>query len=70
MYGARFRMFRANARNIGAAESYMVQFHRHLRIRTMLTKLQPFSPPFSDRRVAPGGAPRPATTFPGWGPKI
>jgi hypothetical protein len=35
----------------------------------MLTRPQPFSQPFSDRRVSPAG-PRPATTFPGWGPKI
>ena len=36
----------------------------------MLIKPQPMRPPFSDRRLAPAGAPRPATTFPGWGPKI
>ncbi len=35
----------------------------------MLTKPQPFAPPFSDRRLPPVG-PRPGTTFPGWGPKI
>jgi hypothetical protein len=47
----------------------MLQFHRHLRIRTMLTKPQPFTHPFSDRRLTPA-APRPSTTFPGWGPKL
>jgi hypothetical protein len=62
-------MFQARARNIGVAATYMGQFHRTLRIRTMTTKPQPFAPPFSDRRVAPAGL-RPATTFAGWGPKI
>lgn len=35
----------------------------------MTTKPQPFTLPFADRRFPPTG-PRPATTFPGWGPKI
>jgi hypothetical protein len=69
MYAARSVKFRVSVRNIDAAVPYMVQFHRHLRIRTMLTKPQPFGVPFSDRRLSPG-PPRPATTFPGWGPKI
>jgi hypothetical protein len=69
MYARRAGKFHANVRNFDAADSYMVQFHRHLRIRTMLTKPQPLRPPFSDRRVSPG-VPRPAATFPGWGPKI
>jgi hypothetical protein len=69
MYGAPGAKFRADVRNIDAAVSYMLQFHRSLRIRTMLTKPQPFSLPCSDRRVSPG-APGPTTTFPGWGPKI
>jgi hypothetical protein len=69
MYARGTEMFRATARNIAPAEPYMVQFHRYQRIRTMITKPQPFAQPFADRRVAPAG-PRPATTFPGWGPKI
>jgi hypothetical protein len=52
-----------------SATPTMLQFHRHLRRRTMMTNPQPFAQPFSDRRVAPAG-PRPATRFPGWGPKI
>jgi hypothetical protein len=55
MYAARGAKFRADVRNIDAAGSYMVQFHRHLRIRTMLTKPQPLRP----RRPSPG-----------WGPKF
>jgi hypothetical protein len=46
----------------------MGQFIRHLRTRNMITKPQPFTLPFSDRRITQG--PRPTTTFPGWGPKI
>jgi hypothetical protein len=69
MYAARSAKFRAGLRNIDAAVPYMLQFHRHLRIRTMLTKPQPFTHPFSDRRLTPA-APRPSTTFPGWGPKL
>jgi hypothetical protein len=62
-------MFRTIARNIDVGVTYMGQFHRHLRIRTMITKPQPFTLPFSDRRVSPAG-PHTVTTFPGWGPKI
>jgi len=69
MYDRSGLMFRAIPRNINVVAAYMGQFHRHLRIRTMITKPQPFSLPFSDRRVSPTG-PRPTTTFPGWGPKI
>ncbi len=61
-------MFRTAARNIAAALTYMGQFIRHLRTRNMITKPQPFTLPFSDRRITQG--PRPTTTFPGWGPKI
>jgi hypothetical protein len=69
MYAAARTVFRVRCRNIAPGGPYMGQFHRHLRIRTMITKPQPFSPPFSDRRIAPS-VPRPTTTFPGWGPKI
>jgi hypothetical protein len=72
-------MFQAAPRNIVLGEPYMGQFNNHefnrhhvdrqQRIGVMITKPQPFSVPFSDRRVSPAG-PRPPTTFPGWGPKI